>query len=158
MRSFTTATPRETFALGERLGKIAPAGLIIALHGDLGAGKTALTQGIAAGMGVNERVTSPTFTLINRYEGAQAITLIHIDCYRLGEDESSATLEATNLGLEEILAEEAAVVVIEWAELVTQLLPPDHLSITLHATGETTRRLTLVAGGEISAQVLNVIA
>jgi tRNA threonylcarbamoyladenosine biosynthesis protein TsaE len=138
--TFLLATQDATLELGRQLGAIVRAGQIIALSGDLGAGKTTLTQGVAAGLGITARVTSPTFTLINQYDpGARKLLLIHIDTYRLGENATSALAEATALGLEEILADASlpdshsagAVVVIEWAERVADLLPPDTLYITL---------------------------
>lgn len=149
----TLGSAAETQALGRTLGDLLHAhfaestehgALVIALHGDLGAGKTTLTQGIAAGLGIRERVTSPTFTLINEYETSNGVRLFHVDGYRLGgvEAETSADegteaaamqaaeIEAGAMGLDELLAEDA-VVVVEWAERVAALLPTDHLSITL---------------------------
>ena len=126
-----THSPAATYALGQRLGQLLRPGQVVALHGDLGAGKTLLTQGIAAGLGVTGRVTSPTFTLVNRYRTGQGFDLVHIDCYRLGEGALDATLEAVAFGLEEILAADDAIVVIEWAERVATLLPADCLQITI---------------------------
>lgn len=136
------ATQDATHALGRQLGAAVPPGQIIALSGDLGAGKTTLTQGIAVGLGITARVTSPTFTLINQYApGARRLLLVHIDTYRLGDDSTPALAEAGSLGLDEILVDAAqpddyidgAVVVIEWAERVAELLPSDTLYITLDA-------------------------
>ena len=115
-------------------------GQVIALRGELGAGKTTLTQGIAAGMGISARVTSPTFTLINQYSpGTRRLLLVHIDTYRLGDDATSAQSEASNLGLDEILDDAAlpdahskgAIVVIEWAERIAPMLPANTLYIHL---------------------------
>lgn len=151
-----TDTPAETRALGQRLGRLLPAGQVIALRGDLGAGKTMLTQGIAAGLGVTARVTSPTFTLVNQYQTPDQRELIHIDSYRLGEGNATAELEAATLGLEDILAEEKAIVVIEWAERVAPLLPLDRLEIALAYDDQapTTRTIVLAALGPISAEML----
>jgi tRNA threonylcarbamoyladenosine biosynthesis protein TsaE len=139
-KRLVTESPEETRALGERIGRAARPGLILALHGDLGAGKTALTQGIAAGMGVAERVTSPTFVLVNEYVGAHGVRLIHVDAYRLDEQADAAAAEATSFGLDEIIAaaapqgrEPGAVVVIEWAERVAALLPDERVEIRLEA-------------------------
>lgn len=152
-----TTSPAATFALGQRIGQSLTAGQIIALHGELGAGKTVLTQGIAAGLGINARVTSPTFTLVSEYARANHEQLIHIDCYRLGSaSQPDGTLEATFFGLEEILDRAGAIVVIEWAERVAALLPEDHLAITLTydpALPEK-RRIELRASGPISASVI----
>ncbi len=133
-------TLADTQLLGKRLGAQAVAGQVIALNGDMGTGKTTLTQGIAAGLGIRARVTSPTFTLINEYDaGTRRLRLIHMDTYRLGETLDQAQAEAANLGLDEIFAtasladetSDGAVVVIEWAERVTALLPPETLYISL---------------------------
>lgn len=156
-----TNSPEETRQWGEKLGHLLPLNLVIALHGDLGAGKTTLTQGIAAGFGVTERVTSPTFTLVNEYEVEPKRRLIHIDSYRLGDlatenQEQAALLEADTFGLDEILDDGDAVVLIEWAERVASLLPADHLSITLlHVEGdEDARQLVLESSGVESLSIL----
>jgi tRNA threonylcarbamoyladenosine biosynthesis protein TsaE len=154
--SITTRTVAETQQLGHQIGQSAPPGLVIALHGDLGAGKTALTQGLATGLGVTARVTSPTFTLIHRYTTAGGPDLVHIDCYRLSDDPAIALHEASTLGLTDILADDTAMVVIEWAERIAPLLPADHLAITLTPVpgDEGTRQMILNAHGRCSAVVL----
>jgi len=156
-----TNSPEETRHWGEKLGGLLPANLVIALHGDLGAGKTTLTQGIAAGFGVTERVTSPTFTLVNEYEVEPKRRLIHIDSYRLGDlatenQAQAALLEADTFGLYEILDDGDAVVLIEWAERVASLLPADHLSISLSHVedDEEARRLLLEPGGVDSLSII----
>src|SRR5215510_8846233 len=104
-----TRSADETFEIGRRIGDTLQAGAVILLTGELGAGKTVLAKGLAAGLGIDESaVTSPSFTLINEHEGR--LRLFHIDLYRL---DSSAT---AGLGLEEILDHKDAVAVIEWAE------------------------------------------
>ncbi|TDJ50892.1 MAG: tRNA (adenosine(37)-N6)-threonylcarbamoyltransferase complex ATPase subunit type 1 TsaE [Nitrospina sp.] len=107
---FSTHTPEETIRLGVKIGENLQAGDLVLLFGDLGSGKTTLTQGIARGLGVaeNEYVRSPSFTLINEYRGR--IPIFHIDLYRI---ESASQLE--NLGLEEILFGEG-ISIVEWAE------------------------------------------
>ncbi len=158
-------TLADTQLLGKRLGAQAVAGQVIALNGDLGTGKTTLTQGIAAGLGIRARVTSPTFTLINEYDaGTRGLRLIHMDTYRLGESLEQAQAEAANLGLDEIfatasLADETsggAVVVIEWAERLTTLLPPETLHITLTADPDNpdARTVALSAHHAVSAALL----
>ncbi len=155
--------PATTFALGRRLGEAAQPGQVVALCGDLGAGKTTLTQGIAAGLGITGRVTSPTFTLVADYLGSRALRLIHIDTYRLGDTHAAAEVEAATFGLAEILEDAAfpdngsrgAVVVIEWAERVAGLLPSDRLTIDLTPdSAPDTRRAMLTAHGPQSAQLL----
>lgn len=147
-----------THDFGRRLGAAIPAGQVIALSGELGAGKTTLTQGIAAGLGITARVTSPTFTLINQYQpGERRLLLIHIDIYRLGDDTAAAQQEAHNLGLHEILNDApepddhsaGAVVVIEWAERIRELLPLTTLYIHLEAAPDNAdaRTVTIAALG-----------
>ena len=134
-----TQSAAATQALGQLLGQSLHSGQIVALSGDLGAGKTTLTQGIGRGLGIRERITSPTFTLVNEYAGQDGVTLIHTDSYRLGEmrsadgadDEDSASLEAATFGMEEILDRPDAVIVIEWAERLRSLLPDDYLEVRL---------------------------
>jgi tRNA threonylcarbamoyladenosine biosynthesis protein TsaE len=108
----TTTAVDQTRDLADALSALARPGDVIVLAGDLGAGKTAFVQGFGRGMGVPERITSPTFTLVHVYEGR--LTIHHIDVYRLG------TLgEAVDLGLPEML-DEAGVVLIEWGEVILQ--------------------------------------
>jgi tRNA threonylcarbamoyladenosine biosynthesis protein TsaE len=106
---FISHSPADTEALGERWGRAAQRGLIIALSGDLGAGKTQLVKGLARGLGITERVHSPTFTLVNQYGGGR-LTLFHLDLYRL-----ETTEQIHEAGLDEYLQPEG-VAVIEWAE------------------------------------------
>jgi tRNA threonylcarbamoyladenosine biosynthesis protein TsaE len=160
-RTLVTHNPAETHDLGSRLGAAALPGLVIALHGDLGAGKTTLTQGIAAGLGITARVTSPTFTLVSEYAGTR-LRLIHIDTYRLGDAPAAALAEAGTFGLAEILETAGepdnglagAIVVIEWAERVASALPADTLTVDLRPTdGDQMRAVTLhaVAGAGLAA-------
>jgi len=109
MATFISHSPAETAALGEQWGRAAESGLVIGLCGDLGAGKTQLVKGLARGLGIAERVHSPTFALVNIYNGGR-LTLFHLDLYRL--DTREQILAA---GLEEYL-KPAGVTVIEWAE------------------------------------------
>jgi tRNA threonylcarbamoyladenosine biosynthesis protein TsaE len=145
--------------------------LIVALHGELGAGKTTLTQGIAAGMGIYEPITSPTFTLINEYETEEGIRLLHVDGYRLGGGAAAAGAEAVAMGLDDLLLMEDGVIVIEWAERVAELLPADHLDITLRYVDEAgaaspvgasaqdaQRHLICRSGGPVSAQLVQALA
>ncbi|MEZ4736944.1 MAG: tRNA (adenosine(37)-N6)-threonylcarbamoyltransferase complex ATPase subunit type 1 TsaE [Caldilineaceae bacterium] len=153
-----TASATETFALGQHLGKRLQAGQIVALHGELGAGKTVFTQGIASGLGITARVTSPTFTLVSEYSLRDGEVLVHIDCYRLGSPtEQDGSVEATFLGLEEILDQPDAIVMIEWAERVASLLPDDYLQINLNygADAPEQRHLVFTAHGPMSAQSLD---
>ncbi len=128
----------DTLRLGEILGQCLSPGDVVALTGELGSGKTCLTQGIARGMGVSEgyHVTSPTFTLINEYPGD--ITLYHVDVYRL-----SGPADLEDLGYEEYIYGEG-VVVVEWAEKIQSALPVEKcFFIRLRYVDEHTREVTI---------------
>ena len=158
--TITTLSATETFRLGQRLGHLLKSGQVIALQGDLGAGKTVLTQGIAQGLGITARVTSPTFTLVSEYTRPNGDLLIHIDCYRLGSPaQADGALEATFFGLDEIVDRSDAIVVIEWAERVAPLLPPDYLQISLRYEQATPdqRQIQLTAHGAQSTQLIERI-
>jgi len=160
--TFHTDAPQATQALGAQIGRAVTDGQVIALRGDLGAGKTTLVQGIAAGMGVVARVTSPTFVLVNEYAAADGRRLVHIDTYRLADDITLA--DAATFGLADMLEEAGMdgenVVVIEWAERVATLLPADILKITITAANDDpdARTLQLTATGAQSAAVLAHLA
>jgi tRNA threonylcarbamoyladenosine biosynthesis protein TsaE len=119
-----TGSADATRQVGERVGALVQAGDLVLLGGDLGAGKTTFTQGLARALGVAERVTSPTFTLVHSYEG-RGLRLIHADIYRLEHLQ-----EVIDLGLPELL-EEGAAAVVEWGDLAAPALLPDHLNIRM---------------------------
>lgn len=146
----------ETKALGRQIGKLLQPGMVVALCGHLGAGKTAITQGIAAGLGIAATVTSPTFIFVNEYATPAGHTLLHIDSYRLGNEPDEAALEALTFGLDEILSRDDAIVIIEWADRLGKLLPNDHLQITLHYTEDEpdSRSITCIAYGPLSTALL----
>ncbi len=131
----TTASPEATRALGARLGAVARPGDVIALTGDLGAGKTCLIQGIAAGLGVREPVTSPTFILIAEYAGR--LRLYHVDLYRVDRLE-----EIRALGIEELLDGDG-LTVIEWAEKAEGLLPARTVWVRIEGVGDEPRQIEL---------------
>jgi tRNA threonylcarbamoyladenosine biosynthesis protein TsaE len=146
--TFHSRSPGGTERLGEKIGKVLEPGMVIALIGELGAGKTTLTKGIARGLGVTGLVHSPTFTLIHEHAGR--LPVYHFDLYRL---ESPRELE--EVGYDGYLYGEG-VCIIEWAEKALTLLPPDHLEITI--TGEDERRtFEMCAAGPNSAAVLDRI-
>jgi tRNA threonylcarbamoyladenosine biosynthesis protein TsaE len=129
-----THSADETFAVAERLGRALKPGAFVLLHGDLGAGKTVFVRGLAAGLGADaDAVTSPTFVLIQRYNGP--IPLIHADLYRL---DSAAAVE--DLGLEE--PEHGAVVAIEWGERMPHR-PAGSITVTIEDAGGDSRRITV---------------
>ena len=130
-RKVRSASAAETRRLAARLGAHLLPGQVIALHGDLGSGKTTFIQGLAVGLEVAARVTSPTFVLVNEYDSPRRLTLIHIDAYRLPDAPAAAIAEADTFGFDEILAREDAVVAVEWAERLQELLPADVLHIEL---------------------------
>ncbi len=130
-RIFYTKASDETQALAARMASNAPSGLVVALSGNLGAGKTTFVQGMAVGLGVDDRVTSPTFTLVNEYTSSDGRRLVHVDIYRLMGGAESPLQAAATFGLEEILDEGDAIVAIEWAEGVAHLLPADHLIVQI---------------------------
>jgi tRNA threonylcarbamoyladenosine biosynthesis protein TsaE len=133
----------QTLRVGARLGQLLVGGDVICLAGNLGAGKTALTKGIAAGWGALEAVTSPTFTLIHEHRRARdKQVLYHVDCYRL-----HGTADAWGIGLEDLLHDDG-IVVIEWPEHIQAALPEDHLWIRLDIMDETQRRMVFNATGE----------
>lgn len=139
-----TSSPAETQAVAAALADELAVGDLIVLAGDLGAGKTCFTQGLGVGLGITQRMTSPTFTLINRYDEGR-IELNHLDVYRL--DDIAETLD---LDLPELL--EVGLTVIEWGEEITEVLPVDHLTIRLRypdvtAAGDDDRIIEIEAGG-----------
>lgn len=129
----------ETFNMGKRVGQQLTGGEILLLSGPLGAGKTIFVKGIASALGIDpEEVTSPSFTLVNPYDGR--LPLYHIDLYRLDEGASAAHA----VDLDELLANEKAVIVIEWAErLGSYPLPPNVRRIAISGDGEDPRSIKL---------------
>lgn len=119
-----TRSPEETFALGERLGRGAQPGQIYTLTGDLGVGKTVFTQGVAKGLGISEPVSSPTFTIVQEY-GSGRLPFYHFDVYRIGDVE-----EMEEIGYDDYFFGEG-VCLIEWAELVREILPEHRISVTI---------------------------
>lgn len=119
-----TFSAAETFALGKRIGETAKPGMVLALTGDLGVGKTVFTQGFAAGLGITEPVNSPTFTILQIYEGGRLL-FYHFDVYRIGDIE-----EMDEIGYEDYFYGEG-VCLIEWADLIKEILPEDTCFITI---------------------------
>lgn len=143
----TSTNVERTHALGAQLGRVVRSGDVVALQGDLGAGKTNFVQGLAQGLGITEDVSSPTFILANEYLGGR-LPLYHIDAYRV---ENAA--EAEGFGLDDYLTGDG-VTVVEWAERVRAALPHDLLWIEMEYRDETTRALTVSATGPESARLL----
>lgn len=149
-----THSVEETRRLGARLATSILPGQIVALRGELGAGKTAFVQGMAQGLGCAGQVTSPTFILVNEYPLPGRRRLVHIDAYRLGVGGAEALIEAATFGLDDILAAEDAFVAIEWSERVAAALPADYLLVELRATGPDERHIRVGAVGAQSSAAL----
>ena len=141
---FLTNSPAETEAVGAALGKILKPGTVIAYRGDLGAGKTAFTRGLARGLGSNEMVTSPTYTIVNEYLGGR-MPLFHFDMYRLASSD-----DLWDIGWEDYL-DRNGVCAVEWSENVEDAME-DPIVITIEKLGEDSRRIT-IEGGDFLADL-----
>ena len=139
-------------AFGARLGALLVGGEVLELVGDVGAGKTTLTKGIAGGMGVDEDVQSPSFTINRVYEARGNLELSHYDFYRLRD----AGIMANELS--ETINDSRMVTIIEWAGIVSGVLPADHLTVTITSPQETVRHMSIAAGGILSKQLLEKLA
>lgn len=137
--TYLTNSPAETEALGQRLAQHLQSGAVIAYTGDLGAGKTAFTRGLARGLGITERITSPTFTIVNEYSGGR-LPLFHFDMYRLGSSE-----ELYEIGWEDYLAR-GGVCAVEWSEIVADALEEDCIRVDLRR-GETDSQRSITIQG-----------
>ena len=139
MAEFFSSSERETEALGARLAAVLPGGSVVAMYGDLGAGKTAFVRGMARGMGLDCRVSSPTFTIVNEYLGKRE--LIHFDMYRIGGAD-----ELFDIGWEDYLAR-GAVCAVEWSENVADAFTGEEITVRFEKTGANDRRI-LIEGGK----------
>lgn len=135
---FSTDSPRQTEEIGAALGRIIPAGTVIAYLGDLGAGKTAFTRGLARGLGITDPVTSPTYTIVNEYLSGR-LPLFHFDMYRL-----SSADDLFDIGWEDYL-ERGGVCAVEWSENVAEAME-GAMTVTIEKTGDESRRITLEGG------------
>ena len=140
-----TNSPTETESVGAALGRIVPAGTVLAYRGDLGAGKTAFTRGLARGLGCTDIVTSPTYTIVNEYLNGR-LPLFHFDMYRLASSD-----DLWDIGWEDYL-ERGGVCAVEWSENVEDALE-DAVTVTIEKLGEESRRITL-EGGEFLADLI----
>ena len=139
---FITNSPEETEAVGAALGKILKSGTILAYRGDLGAGKTAFTRGLARGLGYCEPVTSPPYTIVNEYLGGR-LPLFHFDMYRLASSD-----DLGDIGWEDYL-ERGGVCAVEWSENVDDAME-NAVYITIHKTGEECRRIEIEGGIDLA--------
>ena len=135
---FITKSPEGTELLGQKLGAVLRGGEVIAYRGDLGAGKTAFTRGLARGLGISMRVTSPTYTIVNEYTGGR-LPLFHFDMYRLGSSD-----ELFDIGWEDYLLR-GGVCAVEWSENVADAMQ-DAVTVSIEKTGDDERRITIEGG------------
>ena len=140
-KAFISNSQEDTIAFGKKIGKLLKEGDVVALIGDLGAGKTVIANGLCSGLGVKEDyITSPTYTIINQYDGK--IPVYHIDLYRLKNLD-----ELYNLGWDEYIYGHGTCI-IEWADKAGEMLPEEYLRVNIEITGKNNRKITLQAKGE----------
>ncbi len=139
---YRTASELETEAVGEALAHRLSPGAVIAFTGDLGAGKTAFTRGLARGLGITDRVTSPTFTIVNEYEGGR-LPLFHFDMYRLGSAE-----ELFDIGWEDYL-DRGGVCAVEWSENVAEAIEPDAVRVDIRRGESDDERRICIEGVDL---------
>ena len=132
---YVTHSPEETEALGERFAKILTPGTIIAYRGDLGAGKTAFTRGLARGLDCREQVTSPTYTIVNEYLGGR-LPLFHFDMYRLRSSD-----DLFDIGWDDYL-DRGGICAVEWSENVADAME-NPITVTIEKIGDNSRRITI---------------
>ena len=140
---YITTSPAETEAIGAALGKVLTPGTVLAYRGDLGAGKTAFTRGLARGLGYPDSVTSPTYTIVNEYLGGR-LPLFHFDMYRLRSAD-----DLWGIGWDDYL-DRGGVCAVEWSENVDEAME-DAIYVTIEKTGENTRRITIEGGESLAA-------
>ena len=132
-------SPEDTEDIGARLAEQLEPGAVVAFTGDLGAGKTAFTRGLARGLGIPDRITSPTFTIVNEYEGGR-LPLFHFDMYRLGSSE-----ELFDIGWEDYLAR-GGVCAVEWSENIADALEEDAVRVDIRRGASDQERVITIAG------------
>lgn len=139
---YASNSPSRTEALGATLARRLAPGTVVAFTGDLGAGKTAFVRGMARGLGIDERVTSPTFTIVNEYEGGR-LPLFHFDMYRLGSSD-----ELFDIGWEDYLAR-GGVCAVEWTENVADAMEEDAIRVSICRGGDENSRVIDIEGVEL---------
>lgn len=139
-----THSPRETQKLGQKIGSSLVGGEVLALTGELGGGKTTFIQGLAKGLGINQRIISPTFILMRQYEipkrETKKLNFYHLDLYRF---EKNVEQEVKNLGLGDIWTKQGNIVVIEWAEKIKDMVPESATWVTFEHLGNDKRKITI---------------
>ena len=139
---FVTHSPEQTRQLGARLAQALGPGAVVAFTGDLGAGKTAFVSGMAQGLGIREHVTSPTFTIVNEYEGGR-LPLFHFDMYRLGSAD-----ELFDIGWEDYL-ERGGICAVEWSENVAEAMEPGTIRVSIRRGGDENSRVIGIEGVQL---------
>lgn len=146
------ADEKAMLEFGVRMGTLLGGGECIELIGDVGAGKTTLTRGIAEGLAIDETIQSPSFTISRVYEARDGLQLAHYDFYRLDD----AGIMADEL--DEVIHDEKAVIVIEWADVAADVLPDDRLTVRITTTVDGSRSVVMSAGGDKSSCLLKELA
>lgn len=136
---YSSDSENDTVRIGKALGRGLRRGAVVAFYGDLGAGKTAFIRGVAQGLGIDARVTSPTFTIVNEYPGR--VPLFHFDMYRLGSAD-----ELFEIGWEDYL-HRGGVCCVEWTENVEDAIPPEAIRVEIEKTGDNSRTITVTGEG-----------
>lgn len=152
MFEIITKSPEETAAIGEKIGRLVSNGTVICLYGDLGAGKTLFVQNLAKGLEIDEDVTSPTFNIMNVYEGR--LPLYHFDLYRLEQE-----YELEDIGFYDYVDDPDGIVVIEWADKFADCLPDDFVLLTIERTEaeENERRLIFDIRGDVYKDIFREV-
>ena len=143
--------PQEMQDLGQKIGQNLKGGEVIELIGDVGAGKTTFVKGLALGLEIYDEVQSPSFTISRKYIGREDIELAHYDFYRL-QDAGIMKNE-----IEESIHDKASITVVEWADVISGVLPSDRIIIHIESTGENTRRITIEATDDENKTILDTI-
>ena len=138
---YITNSEKETETIGEQFGRRVKDGTVVAMYGDLGAGKTAFVRGMARGMGIDARVSSPTFTIVNEYLGER--TLIHFDMYRLGSAD-----ELFHIGWEDYLAR-GGICAVEWSENVEEAIEDDAVRVAIRRGADENSRVITIEGVDL---------
>ena len=138
---------KEMINFGAKLGALLQGGEVIELVGDIGAGKTTLAKGIACGLGIDENVQSPSFTISQMYDGRDNLRMVHYDFYRL--DKAGIMLE----DISEATKQPDTITVIEWGQIISGILPGDRLTIVIKPTSDESRQLSVESGGPISRRI-----
>lgn len=147
---YMSKSEKETLNIGEKLGRLITKknenNLVVLLKGDLGAGKTLFVKGMARGLNIETKISSPTYNLINEYKGETP--LFHMDLYRINDEK-----ELIFIGFEEYLTEREGVVAIEWPEIAIKFLPDDRMDIDISVISSTKRKIKIEAGGKFSGEL-----